>query len=304
MVESKSGPSWATVTRKVATSPSRAEASDAANDTTGNGRSPTALIWADTLSTVATRTCAPISPPSVQAVCAKPAESLSTAAGSAVPWPSPGVNVTVAPSTGEPPASTSRTTTGSGNARPTRARWSDPPACSTTATVSSGVSATAPIWADTLSTAATRTWAPIAPPSVQAVCAKPAESLSTTAGSAVPWPSPGVNVTVAPSTGEPPASTSRTTTGSGSTRPTLARWSDPPACRSSAGACCTVTDAVALSPWNEAVTVPCPLPMEVAVPPALISNTLGSLPDQLGTPGYAAPYWSAIVAVKVTVSAK
>ena len=44
--------------------------------------------------------------------------------------------------------------------------------------------------------------------------------------------------------------------------------------------------------------------MEVAVPSALISNTLGSLPDQLGTPLYAAPYWSAIVAVKVTVSAK
>ena len=304
MVESEAGPSWTIVTRNVKMSPSRPDAAASSNDTTGSGGNPVAMTSADIASpTDATKVCSPIPSPKVHTVVADPAESLATVAGSAVPCPSPGANVTAAPSTGEPPASVTLTTTGCGNARPTRARWSAPSTNSMAATVSSGVSAVALISTDGPAvTDAVSVMAPATGPSVQAVVADPAESLATVAGSAVPCPSPGANVTAAPSTGEPPASVTLTTTGCGNARPTRARWSAPDVGLTSAGTCATVTDAVSVSPWNEAVTTPAPLPTAVTSPSASISKTFGSLPDQLIVPAYVVPYWSTIDAVNVAVS--
>ena len=92
-----------------------------------------------------------------------------------------------------------------------------------------------------------------------------------------------------PSTGEPPASTARTTTESGNTPPTLAACPSPDTVSSAADACATSTAAVALRLWNVAVTVPEPLATAVAVPPALTVNTVSSLLDHVTVPGNVPP---------------
>ena len=64
----------------------------------------------------------------------------------------------------------------------------------------------------------------------------------------------------------------------------------------------TVTSAVALSCWKEALTVAAPLPAEVARPPAFTVTMSVSLLVQVTVPLNTAPFWSVSIAVKVTVS--
>ena len=63
-----------------------------------------------------------------------------------------------------------------------------------------------------------------------------------------------------------------------------------------------MTLAVALSSWNDAVTVPDPLDTAVTTPLGLAEKTSGALPVQVTVPGNGAPYWSARVAVNTVVS--
>ena len=86
-----------------------------------------------------------------------------------------------------------------------------------------------------------------------------------------------MNATVAPATGDPPASATSTTTESGSAAPARARCPSPDATVSAAAAWATSTSAVALRPSNDAVSVPEPFATAVTVPPASTVNTPESL---------------------------
>ena len=132
--------------------------------------------------------------------------------------------------------------------------------------------------------------------------ANPTGSVTTEPGPAEPWPSAAVNMTGTSGTGEPPASSTRTTTGSGSGLPAVPSWASPAVTTNEAGDCCTATWAVALSAPKVAVRVPDPFANAVTVPKDDAEKTSGSLLDQVTVAGKAAPYWSVTVAVKVAVS--
>ena len=84
-------------------------------------------------------------------------------------------------------------------------------------------------------TDAVSVWAPAASPSVQVVLARPAASVAAVAGSADPCPSAAEKVTVAPATGEPPASSTRTTTASASALPAIPSCPPPDTTTMAAG---------------------------------------------------------------------
>ena len=144
--------------------------------------------------------------------------------------------------------------------------------------------------ADTPSaTDAVSVWTPGASPSVHVVLARPAASVSTAAGSADPCPSAGEKVTVAPATGEPPASSARTTTASASVPPAIPSCPSPDTTTRAVGTCATTTWAVALSASNDAVSVPDPFATALTIPVGVTVNTPVSLLDQDDRAGVGRP---------------
>ena len=130
----------------------------------------------------------------------------------------------------------------------------------------------------------------------------PAGSVTTDAGSATPCPVAAVKDTLTSATGEPPASSTRTTTGSGSARPARPSWAPPDVTATATGCCATVTCAVALRASAAAVRVPDPFATAVTSPTEDTVKTSSSLADQVMGAAKASPYWSVTVAVKAAVS--
>ena len=127
-------------------------------------------------------------------------------------------------------------------------------------------------------------------PSVQAVRARPSAFVAAVSGSAAPSPAAGAKTTITSSTGVPPASVTSTTTASASARPWRAACPSPDVTSIADGACATTTLAVALSPSNEAVSVPDPFATAFTTPASVTVNTEGRLVRHPTTPANASPY--------------
>ena len=203
--------------------------------------------------------------------------SLNASPGSARPLPGTGSNLTGAPGTARPAPSTSRTTTGSGSASPGNAPCPRPESTAISATAAPGSSAVAPISARApISTQAANVCRPGDGPSVHSVAATPKLSLFTPEGFIPPPPTTGSNLTSSAGTAVPPASSTRTPTGSSRGNPAAALWPAPNGSRT-LGSCSTRTGAIPASLPSSASRFAVPLPRAVTSPAASTVNTVVSV---------------------------
>ena len=146
-----------------------------------------------------------------------------------------------------------------------------------------------------------RAWLPNLSPRVHSVMASPFSSVSDVPALTDPLFVAGLKVSVTPATPNPPRSSARATTGSSRVSPLGPSCPSPETTLTKAARCCTVTDAVAFSPPEEACRVPDPFPAAVTCPLAPTVKTASSELDQVTVAVIAAPYWSRTVAVKLVV---
>ena len=79
-------------------------------------------------------------------------------------------------------------------------------------------------------------------------------------------------------------------------------WPSPKNATSAKGSWSTVTEAVPLMSWMEAVTVPVPPPVAVTSPSAATVKMAGSLVDQVTVPSKVSLSWSRILALNPAVA--